>query len=175
MSDHFEQTIAELQKKLREQEQEVSKTKDMINRLCEFAGKPPLYAGSDVNVSVGISVIRSDQFYGQPLARAVRQVLEMRNVSGAGPASVKDIYEILKQGGYLFDTKSDLNAMRGLRVSLTKNAALFHKLPNGQFGLVAWYPKIQARNKQELAPEDEDEQESEAANSEKAGEKEKSQ
>ena len=166
MTDHFEQTIAELQKKLREQEQEIGKTKDMINRLCEFAGKPRMYADIESGVSAIPTVIRSDMFYGQPLARAVRQILDMRQAAGSGPASVKELYETLKVGGYSFETKNDLNAMRGLRVSLTKNVALFHKLPNGLFGLLAWYPKVKApRNK---GAENEDtEHESGATNSEK--------
>ena len=146
----------------------------MINRLCEAEGKQPIYASSEITVGVGLSVTRADQFYGRPLATAVRQVFEMRHASGAGPATVKEIYETLQLGGYQFDTKNDLNAMRGLRVSLTKNAVLFHKLPNGQFGLVAWYPKIQARSKAESSVEDdEDEQEAETADSEKTEKAEK--
>lgn len=162
MTDHFEQTIAELQKKLQEQEQEVIKTKDMINRLCEYARKPPLYTDADLKPTSAITNIRSDQFYGQPLARAVREALEMRHNTNVGPASVKEIYEILKQGGYLFETKNEQNAMRGLRISLAKNTALFHKLPNGRFGLVAWYPKIQAARSKEPPEEDEEEVEQSA-------------
>lgn len=175
MSNPIEETISVFQKKLKEQEQEVSKTKEMINRLCEAAGKPAIYASTDVNVSVGISITRADQFYGQPLATAVRQILEMRHAAGTGPATVKEIYETLQLGGYQFDTKNDLNAMRGLRVSLTKNAILFHKLPGGQFGLVAWYPKIQARsNKAESSvEEDEDDRETETTSTEKAEKTEK--
>jgi hypothetical protein len=169
MSNPIEEAIALLQRKLKEQEREVSKTKETINRLCEAAGKPAIYADTDVSAGVVMAVTRADQFYGQPLATAVRQILEMRHAAGTGPATVKEIYETLKQGGYSFETKNDLNAMRGLRVSLTKNVALFHKLPNGQFGLVAWYPKIQARNKHAasvIEDEDEDEKDLEAANPE---------
>lgn len=140
MSDHIEATIAEFQKKLHEQEREVIKTKQMINQLCEFAGKPPIYNDTDMEPSAAQGLIRSDQFYGQPLATAVRKALEMRKA--IGPATVKDIYELLKQGGYAFETSNDANAMRNLRISLSKNVALFHKLPNGRFGLTAWYPNI---------------------------------
>ncbi len=148
MTDHFEQTIAEMQKKLKEQETEVIKTKDMINRLCEYAGKPIIYADNELETSTAIHSIQSDQFYGQPLAKSVRQILEMRKISDTGPATVKEIYEALMQGSYHFDTKNEQNAMRGLRISLTKNALVFHKLPNGRFGLVSWYPNIKkTRNK----------------------------
>lgn len=141
MSDHFEKTIAEMQKTLTNQESEVLKTKEMINRLCEFAGKPPLYSDAELQPSSQTGITRSDQFYGKALASSVRDILDMRNVSGVGPATVREIFEALKEGGYHFETKNDKNAMRGLRVSLSKNVGTFHKLPNGEFGLLAWYPK----------------------------------
>jgi hypothetical protein len=59
-----------------------------------------------------------------------------------GPATVKEIYDALKAGGYKFETKNDANAMRNLRISLTKNTSIFHKLPGGEFGLNEWYPKL---------------------------------
>lgn len=152
MSDHYEKTIAEMQKTLAVQEGEVHKTKEMINRLCEFAGKSPLYSDSDLKPSGQIGVTRSDQFYGKPLARSVRQILEMRDASGAGPATVREIFEGLGEGAYKFETKNDKNAMRGLRVSLSKNIATFHKLPNGQFGLVAWYPNIKQSKIKDPSP-----------------------
>ncbi|MCK4705812.1 MAG: hypothetical protein KAT90_10045 [Gammaproteobacteria bacterium] len=145
MSDHFEQTIAELQKKLQVQEAEVIKSKDMINRLCEFAGKPAIYADADLNTAPVITSIQTDEFYGQPLAKSVRNVLEMRKVSNLGPATVKEIYETLMHGGYRFETTNAQNAQRGLRISLAKNVAVFHKLPNGRFGLLSWYPGIKLK------------------------------
>lgn len=84
--------------------------------------------------------IRSDQFYGQPLAAAIRTILEMRRKQERGPATVNEIYGALIEGGFAFDTRNDENAKRGLRVSLTKNSVTFHKLPNGKYGLLDWYP-----------------------------------
>jgi len=142
MSDHFEQTIAEMQNKLKEQEREVIKTKDMINRLCEYANKPIIYSDAELEASTAIHSMQTDQFYGQPLAKSVRQILEMRKSANLGPATVKELYQALIQGGFAFETKNEQNAMRGLRISLTKNALVFHKLPTGRFGLIAWYPNI---------------------------------
>lgn len=139
MSDHFEQTIAEMQKTLADQEAEVLKTKEMINRIREYAGKPPLYSDAELRTSSQIGITRSDQFYGKPLAGSARSILEMRDASGAGPAAVRQLYESLIEGGYHFDTKSEANSIRSLRVSLSKNIAVFHKLPNGEFGLRVWY------------------------------------
>jgi hypothetical protein len=142
MSQHYDQTIADLQQVLKKQEGEVIKTKDMINRLCEFAGREPMYQESDLKSSDTLTAIQSDTFYGKALSTAVREVLEMRKAANMGPAKVKEIYDTLVKGGYLFDAKNDANAQRGLRISLTKNSASFHKLPDGTFGLVSWYPKI---------------------------------
>ena len=158
MSEHIRRTIEELQLELRKQEADVADTKQIINKLCVRAGMPPMYAETDPSASSSIQLsIQSDQFYGQPLAANIRTILEMRRASKQGPASVNDIYAGLQQGGYRFETKDEQNAKRGLRVSLTKNTALFHKLPNGLFGLTDWYPKIKRREAaaaQEEEPEE---------------------
>src|SRR5690348_16312573 len=141
MSDHLKQTIADLQAKLADQESTVMKTKSLINQLAEMAGMGVIYNDSDLQPAQTSSLsIRSDQFYGQPQATCVRQILEMRKALNQGPATVNEIFADLQQGGFLFETKNDDNAKRGLRISISKNTALFHKLPNGRIGLLAWYP-----------------------------------
>jgi hypothetical protein len=161
MSD-LDQTIAMFQAKLRPHEKEVARIRGAINLVCELHGRPPMYPEdapeSDV---IGLS-IRSDQFYGQPLAAAIRTVLEMRKKLNSGPATVNEIYDSLQQGGFAFDTKNDENAKRGLRISLSKNTAVFHKLPNGKFGLLEWYPNAKtpkkARGVTDLVSEEEEEE-----------------
>jgi hypothetical protein len=69
-------------------------------------------------------------------------ILKMREASGLGPASVREIYEALSLGGYQFGTDKKESAIRGLRISLGKSTKAFHKLPNGSFGLMEWYPEI---------------------------------
>ena len=66
----------------------------------------------------------------------------MRKAMNMGPASVAEIYEALKSGGYQFDATNEDYAKRGVRHSLSKNTQTFHKLPNGDFGLIEWYPAI---------------------------------
>lgn len=139
----FSEAIARLQAKLREQEKAVAKTKTIINYLCEEAGQPPMYRDDEVNATSGVSLsIRGDQFYGQPLATCIRQILEMRKGLNQGPATVNEIYAALLEGNYQFDTKDADNAKRGLRVSLSKNNITFHRLPDGKFGLLEWYPAV---------------------------------
>lgn len=145
MSDHLLKTIEEFEHKLAEQISLVTATKRLINQLCEAAKIPARYPDIDLSHGAGPSLaIRSDQFYGQPQASCVREILEMRKALNKGPATINEIYSALVDGGFAFDTKNDENAKRGLRISITKNTALFHKLPNGKIGLLAWYPNAKA-------------------------------
>lgn len=156
MSDHFQQSIAAFQETLREQESKVIKTKRLINGLCEASGMPPMYPDAELQEGGSVALsIRGDQFYGQPLATCIRQILEMRKALQQGPATVNDIYAALLQGNFQFDTKNEENAKRNLRISLSKNTAIFHKLPNGKFGLLEWYPNV----KPSKARDDDDEEE----------------
>ena len=150
MSEHLKQTIADLQSELHEQERNVTETKRLINQLCKRAELPPMYADAELEARNGVGLsIRSDQFYGQALSTAIREILEMRKALNRGPASVNELYDDLIKGGYKFDTKNEDNSKRGLRISLTKNTSIFHKLPNGGFGLLEWYPNAKTAKKRE--------------------------
>lgn len=141
MTDHIRQTIADLQDELRQQEAAALDTKKLINLLCDRAGLPKLYCDQELQISGSVSMsIRSDQFYGQPLVTALREVLIMRRTLDQGPATINDLFASLIEGGFAFDTKNEDNAKRGLRISITKNSSVFHKLPNGKIGLLEWYP-----------------------------------
>lgn len=151
MSDAKE-LLAKLQADIRKQEEETAGDKRFANRLAEKLGLPPVYAIVEATeTSVPLS-IQADQFYGQPLAGAIRTILEMRKALKQGPASLNDIYSALVAGGYKFETKNEENSKRGLRQSLTKNVGTFHKLPNGLFGLTDWYPKIKRKGSDQAAP-----------------------
>jgi hypothetical protein len=143
MSEHWDQTISAVQQEVAEFERKAADAKLLANQLCKRAGRPPIYADAETMSSGGVPLsIQSDQFYGQPQATCMRTILEMRKALNQGPASVNDLYDALVQGGYQFDTKNVENAKRGLRINLTKNSVTFHKLPNGLFGLTAWYPNV---------------------------------
>lgn len=136
MNSELQGAITVLQRKVAEQEKQLSHTKTLINQLCVEAGEPPIY--SDIQRSEDVRSIRSDQYYGQPLATAVRNFLEARQT--IGPATVDEVYDALLKGGFQFEAKDEENSKRGLRISLTKNSVTFHKLPNGSYGLLSWYP-----------------------------------
>jgi hypothetical protein len=137
MANDMDSALERLQQKLQQQLDQVRKTKTAINALCEAFDRPAIY--TDIEQEGAIKQIRSDQFYGQPLATCVRSILEMRKAADRGAASVNEIFDALKAGGYAFETKDDENAKNGLRQSMRKNT-IFHKLPGGQWGLLTWYP-----------------------------------
>lgn len=139
MSEHLHLSIADFQAQITADEKRLADDKRLVNRLCGKAGIPALYQDAELESSVS-SGIRADEFYGRPLATVMREVLQKRRAANAGPASVQEIFDALRAGGYLFSTKNDENAKRGLYISLSKNTGTFHKLPNGLYGLLEWYP-----------------------------------
>lgn len=140
--DHFEKTLQDALAKLHEVERQVVETKQGINSLLKLFGRQPMFADTDLKTDGSPSATSNDRFYGQPLAKVVRWVLEDRRAAGQGAGSVNEIYQAMMAGNYKFDTDNPDNAKRGLRISLTKNSAVFHKLPNGEYGLREWYPAI---------------------------------
>jgi hypothetical protein len=147
--DQFRPAIEALQQDLVELDRKVADTKATINRLCELAGDQPMFP----DISVGgnqptLASVQADSFYGKVITTAAREYLEMRRNANLGPASPRDIYEALKRGGFKFDTKIENNAITGVRNTLRKASAIFHRLPNGEYGLLKWYP----RAKDESAP-----------------------
>ena len=138
--DHIEKTISTFEDKLKAQEDEVAKTKALINRLHEAMGRPPVYEEAGAESKVSFANLRTDQFYGRALLTVAREILEMRQAANMGPAAVAELYDIMVRGGYKFETDDAENAKRGLRVMLTKRSEIFHRLPGGEWGLLKWYP-----------------------------------
>lgn len=138
MNSELQGAINVLQRKVAEQEKALANTKHLINQLCVESGEPPIYSDIERGSESSTRSIRSDQYYGQPLATAVRSFLEARG--SIGPATVDEIHDALIKGGFQFEGKGGDNQKRGLRISLTKNSVTFHKMPNGSYGLLSWYP-----------------------------------
>lgn len=142
MTKTVDQAISEIQAEIAKLEAELRTKKETVNTLCGVLQRPPLYAIASEHKPVVHQSVRSDQFFGQPLASAVKAILEMRQAANLGAASINEIYEVLVRGGYLFNTQSEEIAKKSLRNSLVKNTAQFQKLPNGRFGIKSWYPKV---------------------------------
>jgi hypothetical protein len=141
-------TVIGLQQHIRDLEVEIVDAKKMVNRLLVRTGQPPIYSEADTGSEVGnISALRSDQFYGKALSGAIRAYLQMRK--HVGPANVNEIYDSLCKGGFTFETENEENRKRNLRISLTKNTSIFHRLPSGTFGLPEWYESVKPQNGEE--------------------------
>ncbi len=126
-----------LLEQLNSQIREVSETKRTINGLLRRMGEAPRFPEENDAADNGILPLRSDQFYGKPLATAVQMYLERRKQA----CGVDEILKALEQGGFDFRSLSwgENERLRILAISLAKNNAVFHKLPNGTIGLRSWY------------------------------------
>ncbi len=136
----YQDVINDLVAEVETKEQDVVSLKRIINDLRVRSGDAPLYDAQDLDRGSGPSTIKDDQFYGRKLATVVKEVLSLKGSA----CKVTEIYNTLVEGGFKFDTKNDDNAKRSLRISLSKNPA-FHRLPNGSYGLLDWYPAVKAK------------------------------
>ena len=84
--------------------------------------------------------IRRDVFLGMRLSTAVQECLKMRNEA----MHADEILRLLEGGGFATGTLGSVEDMQlaKLATTLRKNTKTFRRLPNGAFGLVAWYSKI---------------------------------
>lgn len=130
---------------------EVKKKKSVINEIYEIMGQPPPYK---IEGESETQVIRPDQFYGRPFATAASEFLQMRKHACTG----EEIYNGLKEGGFNFPWPENVR-LRNVAISLAKNTYLFHRLPNGTFGLLAWYPDIEPKRKRGVKEEGEEPEE----------------
>ncbi len=148
---HAQKTIEDLQSQIAARDQENLKSKRAINAILESYNLPKVYP-EEAEAAGIVAPIRRGQYYGQALATAVRDILTRRHVAahGADPATINEIYDALSAGGYLFDTDDAENAKRGLRKSLGKNTAVFHKLPTPHWGLTEWYPNVKTSSKTKI-------------------------
>ena len=156
--DELIAVIGHFQKKVDDAERELRELKKMVNMLCQDAGLPPRFVDiGNSRDAEAITRIKPDSFYGKQLSTAIREFLTMRKSQDMGPAKPREIFESLRLGGYEFETKDDEIALNSLRATLRKNSAVFHRLPNGSYGLLAWYPDAKkSKNSDEKSYKDED-------------------
>ena len=137
MSDKLRSAVEELVHQLEEQQGEVAETKKMINALCKRMGDKPMFA--DVATEgINSGPIRADQYYGKALATAAQEFLTRRGQA----STAEDIIRGLAEGGFDFSRWTEKDRLRSFTISLSKNSKTFHRLPNGTFGLPAWYPDL---------------------------------
>ncbi len=94
-----------------------------------------VYPDSDLQAASGAVVVQRNSFFGRTLTACVRDYLEMRKRNNGGvscPASLDEIFDALKEGGYDLQTisaKGPMEQKRGVSISLAKNSATFVRLP----------------------------------------------
>jgi|SRR5271163_3833116 len=147
----FQPAIDALEKDLAVLERQAIGLLQSINLLREKSGQPPRSAGwkaaeSEHGPGSGSPSIKlhSDTFTGKKLASAVRDYLEMRKRAGGdSPATSREIFDALKEGGFSSGAKDDATGLVVLRTMLRKNT-VFVRLQNGKYGLRAWYGNVRS-------------------------------
>lgn len=152
MDSTTQATIDKINAQISVLEEEVSKHKGLVNTLCALEKEPPLYPDVDRQTSTSAQAsFRPDQFFGQPMATAVKEVLQQRFARNAGAISLDDLFATLKAGGFEFDNANEQIAKRNLAITVSKNPA-FMKVPsNGHIGLAEWYPNAKRNKKDKTA------------------------
>jgi hypothetical protein len=145
MNEATDKVLSEIAAKIQAHQEEIVKLKTTANMVADVAGYlEPIYTDIEEKVnSVGPS--RADAYYGKPLATAVREYLEFRGQAVPGD----DVLRGLEQGGFDFNALNwaESGRLRSLAMSMSKNNTVFHKLPNGMWGLSTWYPDAVERKK----------------------------
>lgn len=149
--DWLDAMIAEIQT----HESQLNNMKRAANTMFRSKGQEPPFPDADDATVGGPVRMRADLFYGKAFATAARAYLLMRKQA----VPPDELVKALEQGGFAFEwPKDDRVRMAGL--SMAKNTAHFHKLPNGMYGLPEWYPDaIEKKNKKA----DDDKKEKDAA------------
>jgi hypothetical protein len=147
----FQPAIDALETEYGDLERQANGLLHTINLLREKAGLPPrpggwqlgsAHAGPHATGGPAIK-LHSDSFTGKKLGSAVREYLEMRKRSGGdAPATSREIFDALKDGGFVSGAKDDATALVVLRTMLRKNTTMFVKLQNSKYGLRSWYPNL---------------------------------
>lgn len=141
--------IDTLERKLSDLERKASAILEVLNDLRTEEGLAPrvLHFGAGESVAgspsgMGVLQVKPDAFYGKVLQTAAREYLEMRfaHEGGTSPSTPKEIYEAIIAGGYQTDARTPEIGLVGLRSLLRKRTNIFHRLPNGTYGLAKWYP-----------------------------------
>lgn len=149
MNDTMKATIATLTDKVVAKTKELAELKRTINFLAREAGEEEIYPDDSPATEIGSGQIRPDQYYGKSPITAAREYLEMRGRA----VPPEEIAAALERGGFDFEAQKwkKPDRLRSLAISLSKNSVIFHRLPNGTYGLVKFYPDIQTEKKQKKA------------------------
>lgn len=152
MSSSLRAAIKELQTQVDQKVSELANLKRTVNLLCANLGETPVYADIEQPGAGSSRAISAHEFYGKSPIVAARVYLEMVGE----PVPVEEILDALARGGFDFEDQGweEKSRLRALAISLSKNTAIFHKLPNGTYGLLKWYPEKAKKSSKKKAAAD---------------------
>jgi len=141
MDTELERYLDYCKRKVQEAMKPVLSWKESANRAAEAAGEEKPYPDIDSGETV-IEIpikIRADQFadFRSP-STAARAYLASRTKE-KGAATLDEIFDALKCGGFGFSSEKDSVAKGGLKIALGKDGEI-RRLDNDTFGLWDWYP-----------------------------------
>jgi hypothetical protein len=115
-------------------EREAEAVRKAIYALQEAVPPPP-------------SPTKPNMFYGKKTLVAVKEYMELRETAAGGPnpATVHEVHGDLMAGGFQTRTKDRSTALSTIRNVIYKYTDVFHKLPDGRYGLRRWYPGVGPR------------------------------
>lgn len=163
INEQMSATVQALIERVQAKQKEIAELKRVINGICREAGMDPAFEETEEDAAVGGAHVRvrPDEFYGKSVLTAARMYLDKRKQA----VGANEILKALQDGGFDFGPLDwdDSNLLRPLAMSMSKNTAIFHRLPNGTFGLAAWYPGAVNKKKAKRAGAAENGEEEETA------------
>jgi hypothetical protein len=146
MENKLNDAVEVLLDQLKEQDKQVADTKRTVNALLRRMGREPMFEDT-LPESIYSVKVRRDEYYGKPFATAAQMFLQRRKEA----MTPSEILKGLEEGGFDFRALGwqDNDRLRSLAISLAKNNKVFHKLPNGTFGLLDWYENIKRKPQDE--------------------------
>ena len=146
MDSTTQATIEKIRAQIGGLEEQILKHKQMVNALCVLENEPQMYPAEELQTnSSGNTGFRSDQFFGKPMATAVKEILEQRGARNLGALSLDDLFDTMKAGGFQFDNNNEQIAKRNLAITLSKNPAFMRVPSNNNIGLAEWYPNVKKK------------------------------
>ena len=153
MADNW---LDQMVEEIRAKQAELDNQKRAANTFFRGKGEAEPFVIEDPDAAVGAALrIKADEYYGKGFATAAGNYMERRKTA----VTHDEVLRALEQGGFDFDAagwKDVSGRGRTVAMSLAKNTAIFHRLPNGMFGLRKWYGDAIDKKKSKKGDADKD-------------------
>ena len=175
---HIEKSIEELENQILQKQKEIEGLQIAVNHLCKLLNPnaSPRYEIKGRNTAITSIRLKGDEYFRKPRATAITLVLQARRAKNMGPATIEEICEKMKEGGYEFNAK---DPKISIGTALGKNSKFTRIGEGDKWGLAEWYsagdeaPKKRGRPRKK-PPSQENNQEKSEANVQQRGRPKKS-